>query len=176
MTDGKPTFGHTRRGLAVHAHRFDQLPGYTRFQRFNRRAAIAITNSVGTMTCAYIFGIIALVSLPAAITSHSVIIIVGWVAQTFLQLVLLSIIIVGQKVGGEAADARAAKTFEDVEAILDRLDAHTQGGIKEILDAVTSLQLRQGYGGSAGGSAGGAGGTVTSNDASRGGGGGGRGY
>lgn len=136
MPDGKPTFGHTKRGLAVYEHRFNVLPHSSKVQQFNRWLALKVTNSVGTMWCAYIFGIIALVSLPAALTSHSVIIMVSWLAQTFLQLVLLSIIIVGQRVSGEAADARAAKTFEDVEAILDRLDAHTQGGIHDILTAV----------------------------------------
>ena len=48
------------------------------------------------MWCAYIFAAIALISLPAAIRSGDRIVIVAWVAQTFLQLVLLSIIMVGQ--------------------------------------------------------------------------------
>ena len=50
------------------------------------------------MWCAYLFGAIALISLPNAIKSGDSIVIVSWVAQTFLQLVLLSIIMVGQKV------------------------------------------------------------------------------
>ena len=60
------------------------------------KIALVITRSVGTMACAYVFGAIALISLPAAISSGQVIIIVAWIAQTFLQLVLLSIIMVGQ--------------------------------------------------------------------------------
>ena len=66
------------------------------FNRFNQRIATKITSFVSTMWCAYIFAAIALVSLPAAIKSGDRIIIVAWVAQTFLQLVLLSIIMVGQ--------------------------------------------------------------------------------
>lgn len=66
------------------------------FNRFNQRIATKITSFVSTMWCAYIFAAIALISLPAAIKSGDRIIIVAWVAQTFLQLVLLSIIMVGQ--------------------------------------------------------------------------------
>ena len=38
---------------------------------------------------------------------------VSWIAQTYIQLVLLSVIIVGQNIQSAASDARAAKTFED---------------------------------------------------------------
>jgi DNA integrity scanning protein DisA with diadenylate cyclase activity len=63
---------------------------------FNRRLAERITAVVSSMWGAYIFGAIALISLPAAIESGDSLTIVDWVAQTFLQLVLLSIIMVGQ--------------------------------------------------------------------------------
>src|SRR5450755_474029 len=106
---------------------------------FNAKLALVITRSVGTMACAYVFGVIALISLPAAISSGQVIIIVAWIAQTFLQLVLLSIIMVGQTVQSRASDARAAKEFADTETILDRLDVNTTGGIKDVLDAIQAL-------------------------------------
>ena len=64
--------------------------------RFNQKIAVKITNAVSTMWCAYIFAAIALISLPAAIRTGDSLVIVAWVAQTFLQLVLLSIIMVGQ--------------------------------------------------------------------------------
>ena len=64
--------------------------------RINQVIATKITSFVSTMWCAYIFAAIALISLPAAINSGDRIVIVAWVAQTFLQLVLLSIIMVGQ--------------------------------------------------------------------------------
>jgi hypothetical protein len=63
---------------------------------FNQKIATKITSFVSTMWCAYIFAAIALISLPAAIKSGDPIVIIAWVAQTFLQLVLLSIIMVGQ--------------------------------------------------------------------------------
>ena len=68
------------------------------FNRFNQKIATKITSFVSTMWCAYIFAAIALISLPKALQSGDSIIIISWVAQTFLQLVLLSIIMVGQKV------------------------------------------------------------------------------
>ena len=45
-----------------------------------------VTNGLGTKWCAYAFAAIALVSLPAAISSHSRVVIVSWLSQTFRQL------------------------------------------------------------------------------------------
>jgi hypothetical protein len=75
--------------------------------QFNTSLALLVTRSVGTMWAAYAFTALALISLPAAIASRSPIIIVAWIAQTFLQLVLLPIIIVGQNVISASQDARA---------------------------------------------------------------------
>jgi hypothetical protein len=69
------------------------------------------------MWCAYVFALISLVALPAAIASHDPIIIVAWISQAFLQLVLLPIIIVGQNVQAEASDARALSDHETLIAI-----------------------------------------------------------
>src|SRR5215475_14981738 len=74
--------------------------------RFNNRLALLITKSVGSMWAAYLFALLAFVSFPAAINSHDPLIIVSWTAQTFLQLVLLPIIIVGQNVEAASNDAR----------------------------------------------------------------------
>jgi hypothetical protein len=85
---------------------------------FNGWLALKITNSVGTMWCAYAFAILALISLPEAIKSGTAALI-AWIAQTFLQLVLLSIIMVGQKVAAAASDKQAYQTFKDAEALLE---------------------------------------------------------
>jgi hypothetical protein len=114
--------------------RMDHHPDHNAYQRFNKWLAIKVTNTVGSMTCAYIFTGIALISLPAAIASHNVIIIVSWIAQTFLQLVLLSVILVGQNVESQASDARAIKTFDDVEHVIDLLRLDTEGGLQELYD------------------------------------------
>lgn len=87
----------------------------------NGRIAVAITNVVGTMWCAYVFAAIALVSLPSAIQS-GVSAFVAWLAQTFLQLVLLSVIMVGQKVAAAASDKQALQTYKDAEALLKLQD------------------------------------------------------
>ena len=84
----------------------------------NGRIAIFVTATVGTMWCAYLFTLLALVSLPAVLGTHNKLIIVAWVAQTFLQLVLLPIIIVGQNVQAAAADKWAEETYKDAEAVL----------------------------------------------------------
>jgi len=86
-------------------------------QRFNTYLALKITTGVGTMWCAYIFALLACISLPEAIRGGTATII-SWIAQTFLQLVLLSIIMVGQKVAAEASDKRAEDTYDDAEAVL----------------------------------------------------------
>lgn len=84
---------------------------------FNSRLAVGITSRVGTMWTAYLFALLALISLPAAIASRDVIVIVAWIAQTFLQLVLLPIIIVGQNVIQAANDARAETDHETLSAV-----------------------------------------------------------
>lgn len=84
---------------------------------FNGRVAILITNMVGTMWCAYAFAALALISLPQAIQG-GVATLVAWIAQTFLQLVLLSVIMVGQKVSAAASDKQALQTYKDAEALL----------------------------------------------------------
>lgn len=84
---------------------------------FNSWLAVKITNIVGTMWCAYLFAILALISLPEAIHS-GISALIAWIAQTFLQLVLLSIIMVGQKVAAQASDQQLKQTYLDAEALL----------------------------------------------------------
>ena len=96
----------------------EQLPSGNLFARFNSWLAVKVTTVVGTMWCAYAFAALALVSLPSAIRSHDAVTLVSWVSQTFLQLVLLSVIIVGQNVLASAADKRAEATYSDADAIL----------------------------------------------------------
>jgi len=77
---------------------------------FNEKLAARITSGVATMWCAYIFAIIALISLPSAIKTGDIVTIVAWVAQTFLQLVLLSIIMVGQNVASASVEQKINET------------------------------------------------------------------
>lgn len=154
-----PTHGFTRLGQAVHKRTIDHLPSRTGYQRFNKRLAMVITQNIGTMTCFWLFCVISLSSLLAVmyaahiigpvgfLTANGFILVVSWTSQNFIQLVLLPALMVGQNLQNEAADARAAKTFEDVEdardcikKALSLLDVHTEGGLKVVLDAVESLK------------------------------------
>jgi hypothetical protein len=89
---------------------------------FNNWLAVKITNVVGTMWCAYAFAILALISLPQAVHGGTSALI-SWIAQTFLQLVLLSIIMVGQKVAAATSDQQLNQTYLDAEALLQISDA-----------------------------------------------------
>jgi hypothetical protein len=94
------------------------------------------------MWCAYAFTVIALISLPAAIKSGNTITIISWIAQTFLQLVLLSIIIVGQNVQSAAADKRSEATYEDADAVLHtalQIQKHLEAQDAEIEKILASL-------------------------------------
>ena len=81
-----------------------------RINTFNTNLAAKITSGVSTMWCAYAFAAIALISLPAALKTGDLITIVAWVAQTFLQLVLLSIIMVGQNVASASVEKKITET------------------------------------------------------------------
>jgi hypothetical protein len=109
----------------------------------NGKVALIITAVVGTMWCAYIFTLLALISLPAAISSGQAIIIVAWIAQTFIQLVLLPIIIVGQNIQGKASDKRSEQTYKDAEAILSeclQLQQHLQAQDTVLDDVVAHVK------------------------------------
>src|SRR5229473_1345180 len=101
--------------LSHHVH--EQVYGSGPVGKFNTWLAVKITKTVGTMWIAYLFAAIALISFPAAIRSGDVIIIVAWIAQTFFQLVLLPIIIVGQNVIQASTDARAEADHETLTAV-----------------------------------------------------------
>jgi hypothetical protein len=97
--------------------------------KLNRKIGTTITSAVATMWCAYAFALLALVSLPQAIHDSftggfRALPIITWIAQTFLQLVLLSIILYGQNLQSEKADARAEATYrntKDAEAGLGQI-------------------------------------------------------
>jgi hypothetical protein len=110
---------------------------------FGAALGARITAIVGTMVTALGFTLLALISLPAAIKSGDIIVIVAWIAQTFLQLVLLPIIIVGQNVQGRAADKRAVQTYNDAEAILHeclQLEEHLMAQDKALHDLIAQVQ------------------------------------
>jgi len=125
----------------------EQLPKGTAAARFNAWFAVKVTTGVGTMWCAYAFAALAIVSLPAAITSHNPVILVSWISQTFLQLVLLSVIIVGQNVLAAAADKRSEATYKDADAVLHeavKIQEHLLAQDQALGDLVTRLARLEG--------------------------------
>lgn len=106
------------------------------------KIAVFITKIVGTMWCAIAFTILALVSLPQAIqggTSTTI----SWIAQTFLQLVLLSIIMVGQELQSRHSELRADADYEtniqskkDIEILMKRLDSIESEKLDKILQII----------------------------------------
>lgn len=94
-----------------------RVHGASAMGRLNAAVAVRITKIVGTMYCAYVFTLIALVALPAAIEQGSPTVLVNWLSSNFLQLVLLPIILVGQNVISTAQDARAETDHETLTAL-----------------------------------------------------------
>src|SRR5258708_16264614 len=97
-----------------------QMAGDSAMGQFNSRLAVLITRGVGTMWAAYVFVLIAFVSLPqalAAFLAGDTVTGITWLSQSFLQLVLLPIIIVGQNVISIAQDARAEADHETMTAL-----------------------------------------------------------
>ena len=120
----------------------DRVYGTGAIGRLNASIGLRITVIVGTMWCAYLFTILALISAPAAFKTGDKLVIVAWIAQTFLQLVLLPIIIVGQNIQAKSADDRAKATYDDAVAVLEeakQIQAHLaaqDAEIEKILAAV----------------------------------------
>ena len=124
----------------------DQLPHGNRAARFNQWFAVKVTTGVGTMWCAYAFAALALVSLPSAIASGSAVTLVSWISQTFLQLVLLSVIIVGQNVLAAAADKRSEATYADADAVLHEavmIQEHLLAQDKMLASLVSKVDARR---------------------------------
>ena len=113
---------------------------------FNGKIALILTTIVGTMWCAYAFAVLALVALPSAIQGGSVLDLVQWVSQTFIQLVMLSVIMVGQNILSRASDKRADMTYQDADATFhesEQIQAHLleqDHAINELLDKIASLE------------------------------------
>lgn len=77
------------------------------------------------MWAAYLFAAIAIVALPQAIAEvqrGDLLAGITWLSQSFLQLVLLPILAVGQNVLSTAQDARAEADHNTLNEILRRLD------------------------------------------------------
>ena len=106
-----------------------------KLNKINSKVAIIITNVVGTMWCAYAFALLTLLSLPQAING-GIATLISWIAQTFLQLVLLSIIMVGQSVQSEKSETRAEQDHETLMLEFGLLTTMQS----ELLDEISALK------------------------------------
>ncbi len=112
----------------------------------NGKVALALTTIVGTMWCAYAFAVLALIALPSAISTGTVLALVSWLSQTFIQLVMLSVIMVGQNILSRASDKRADMTYQDADATFhesEQIQAHLleqDQAINTLLDKIANLE------------------------------------
>jgi len=96
---------------------------------FNQKIAILLTKGVGTMVCAYIFAILAIIGFPGLVNAQ-ISQWVQWTSQTFIQLTMLSVIMVGQSVLGRKQELQAdeqfnttVSTYHDIEQMMQHLSA-----------------------------------------------------
>jgi hypothetical protein len=111
----------------------------------NGKIGLGLTTAVGTMWCAYAFAVLALVVLPQAVNG-GLLTLVQWVSQTFIQLCMLSVIMVGQNILGKASDKRADMTYKDADATFhesEQIQAHLleqDQAINVLLDKIVKLE------------------------------------
>jgi hypothetical protein len=124
-----PFHGYTKSGIAVHKTTADHMPVETAYQRFNKKTALWLTKNVFTMTCFWVFCFFSLLVIPSVLFAMGIIhtkmflttfgfeLLMTWMLSTFIQLVLLPAIGVGQNLQSSASDARSEKQFNDTEDI-----------------------------------------------------------
>ena len=116
--------------------------------RFNAKVGLKITLIVGTMWCAYVFSIVGALGIEGALTNNvGLVLIIGSISGYFLQLVLLPIIIVGQNVQADAADARSQATYDDASAVLEeakQIQVHLLAQDEAIQRILARLQAQTG--------------------------------
>ncbi len=145
----KSKFGYTQHPhIQARKTRRDDIAGQVEPKGLNDKLGLVITKGVGTMWAAYIFIGLTLVSLPAVVAKGDLVLTVSWIAQTFLQLVLLPIIIVGQNLQAKAAEKRAILTYEDAAAVLDEavkiqkhLD-HQDKSLEHLISRIEDLEKK----------------------------------
>lgn len=113
----------------LHAH--EQLNG-----NLNAKIAVVITRGLGTMTCAYVFALLALLGFPglhATVNGY-----IQWLSQTFIQLTALSVLAVGQSVLGRKQELQSNEVFDttqhmfhDLQQMIIHLDKQDEELLKQ---------------------------------------------
>ncbi len=131
-----------RKGRPVRTRDLRRLHHENPLVRFNARFGLRVTLIVGTMWAAYLFTVLALFALPSAV-HQGVYYVIVWLSSSFLQLVLLPVIIVGQNIQAAAADKRSEETYKDAEAVLhesEEIQRHLESQDQAIADILTRLE------------------------------------
>ncbi|MFY9613854.1 MAG: hypothetical protein WAT58_00510 [Candidatus Dormiibacterota bacterium] len=119
--------------------------------RFNDQLALLITKGVGTMWCAYLFALLAILGFPGLTFDNGVQLVVAtphdyvqWISTTFLQLVLLAVIMVGQNVISVAQDARAESDHDTLIALheMSKQQINILEGQNKILDLIENKVVK----------------------------------
>ncbi len=86
-------------------------------QSFNEKFAVFLTRNVGSMATAYAFVFLALIGLLSILgyLTPLVALLVTWLSQTFIQLVLLPVIMVGNNTISKHQEIQADIVFKDTE-------------------------------------------------------------
>ena len=126
--------GHSPRSPHHRGHPSPLMRLWRAINAFNNWLAVHVTSVVGSMWCAYAFAALALYGLPrgphVSPTQY-----VQWLSQTFIQLVLLSIIMVGAAVIG----AQAEKRHHAVEARMERMEREHGEELKALHTLIAEL-------------------------------------
>jgi hypothetical protein len=102
------------------------------WKRFNEKLAVWSVSAVATMTCAYLFAILAMIAFPQALHDSfdggfKPLPLVEWFSQSFLQLVLLSVIMVGQNIQARSTERKSEEQYNAVMEILaDMREEHVE--------------------------------------------------
>ncbi len=135
-----PRSAELRSGTPVKTNDLRRVNHQNPLVRFNARFGLRITLVVGTMWAAYLFTVLALFALPSAIKQGTYFVVV-WLSSSFLQLVLLPIIIVGQNIQANAADKRSEDTYKDAEAVLKEAE-EIQKHLLAQDEVISSIMMR----------------------------------
>jgi uncharacterized membrane protein len=82
--------------------------------RWHEKLAVKIVGFVGSILGACLFAAITLISLPSVLATGSILVFIAWLTQSFLSLVLLSIIMMGQNLQQRHAEILADETYRNV--------------------------------------------------------------
>ena len=84
-------------------------------KNFNDKLAVYISDHVGSMYCAYLFAVIGIMAMVGAFTGNTkLVLIVGSISGYFLQLVLLPVIMVADKISSEGVKKHVSAKHEEL--------------------------------------------------------------